>query len=215
MFNKAKFAKNKGMIATAFAVAIGGVCLAQSASAEQIIGRQAYVSVGENTRAPIGWKQFCQDHAEECSVSPAQAVDVQLTKAAYKEMERINRYVNDHVKPMTDLDHFGVVEKWSYPEDGYGDCEDYVLEKRRKLIQAGWPRGALLITVVRDKKGDGHAVLTVRTDKGEYVLDNQEDEILPWSETGYRFVKRQSQTDVNVWVSLGDNRPTNYVAGTK
>jgi predicted transglutaminase-like cysteine proteinase len=55
----------------------------------------------------------------------------------------------------------------------------------------------------------------VRTDKGEYVLDNQEDKILPWSETGYRFVKRQSQTDVNVWVSLGDSRPTNYVAGTK
>jgi predicted transglutaminase-like cysteine proteinase len=212
----AKLAKNKGMIAAAFAVAIGGICAAQSAhAAEQAVGRQAYVAVGENTRAPIGWKQFCQDHPDECNVSPAQAVDVQLTKSAYKEMERINRYVNDHVKPMTDLDHFGVVEKWSYPDDGYGDCEDYVLEKRRRLIQAGWPRAALLITVVRDKKGDGHAVLTVRTDKGEYVLDNQEDEILPWSETGYRFVKRQSQTDVNVWVSLGDNRPTNYVAGTK
>lgn len=212
----AKLAKNKGMIVAAFAVAIGGICVAQSAhAAEQTVGRQAYVAVGENTRAPIGWKQFCQDHPDECNVSPAQAVDVQLTKSAYKEMERINRYVNDHVKPMTDLDHFGVVEKWSYPDDGYGDCEDYVLEKRRRLIQAGWPRAALLITVVRDKKGDGHAVLTVRTDKGEYVLDNQEDEILPWSETGYRFVKRQSQTDVNVWVSLGDNRPTNYVAGTK
>ena len=212
----AKRAKNKGMIAAAFAAAIGGICVSQSAhAAEQTVGRQAYVAVGENTRAPIGWKQFCQDHPDECNVSPAQAVDVQLTKSAYKEMERVNRYVNDHVKPMTDLDHFGVVEKWSYPDDGYGDCEDYVLEKRRRLIQAGWPRAALLITVVRDKKGDGHAVLTVRTDKGEYVLDNQEDEILPWSETGYRFVKRQSQTDVNVWVSLGDNRPTNYVAGTK
>jgi predicted transglutaminase-like cysteine proteinase len=212
----AKLANNKGMIAAVFAVAIGGICLAKSASAaEQTVGRQAYVSVGENTRAPIGWKQFCRDHADECNVSPAQAVDVQLTKSAYKEMERINRHVNDHVKPMTDLDHFGVIEKWSYPEDGYGDCEDYVLEKRRRLVEAGWPRAALLITVVRDKKGDGHAVLTVRTDKGEYVLDNQEDEILPWSETGYRFVKRQSQTVVNVWVSLGDNRPTNYVAGTK
>jgi predicted transglutaminase-like cysteine proteinase len=215
MFGNVKLAKSKGLVATAFAVAIGGICLAQSAQAEQIIGRQAYVSVGENTRVPIGWKQFCQDHPDECNVSPAQAVDVQLTKSAYKEMERINRYVNDNVKPLTDLDHFGVVEKWSYPTDGYGDCEDYVLEKRRRLIEAGWPRAALLITVVRDKKGDGHAVLTVRTDKGEYVLDNQEDEILPWSETGYRYVKRQSQTDVNVWVSLGDNRPTKYVAGTR
>ena len=75
---------------------------------------------------------------------------------------------------MTDLEHWGVVESWYYPDDGYGDCEDYVLLKRRMLMQAGWPREALLITVVRDKNGDGHAVLTVKTDKGEYILDNQE-----------------------------------------
>ena len=75
------------------------------------------------------------------------------------------------------------------------------------LMQAGWPREALLITVVRDKNGDGHAVLTVKTDKGEFVLDNQNDDIVLWSETGYRFVKRQSQSDPNVWVALGEPRP--------
>jgi len=75
------------------------------------------------------------------------------------------------------------------------------------LMQAGWPRQALLITVVRDKQGDGHAVLTVKTDRGEFVLDNQNEEVLLWSETGYRFVKRQSQIDPNVWVALGDPRP--------
>ena len=105
------------------------------------------------------------------------------------------------------MDHWGVVENWSYPDDGKGDCEDYVLLKRRMLMQAGWPREALLITVVRDKKGDGHAVLTVKTDKGDFILDNQEEQILLWSETGYRFVKRQSQTNPNVWVALGDPRP--------
>jgi predicted transglutaminase-like cysteine proteinase len=108
---------------------------------------------------------------------------------------------------MTDLDHYGVVEKWAYPVDGYGDCEDYVLQKRKMLIEAGWPREALLITVVRDKHGDGHAVLTVKTDKGEFILDNQNEEVVLWSETGYRFVKRQSQSDVNVWVSLGEQKP--------
>ena len=107
---------------------------------------------------------------------------------------------------MTDLEHWGVVERWNYPDDGYGDCEDYVLLKRRMLMQAGWPREALLITVVRDKKGDGHAVLTVKTDQGEFILDNQEPQILPWTKTGYRFVKRQSQSDPNLWVSLGEPR---------
>jgi predicted transglutaminase-like cysteine proteinase len=81
-----------------------------------------------------------------------------------------------------------------------------VLLKRRMLIQAGWPREALLITVVRDRKDEGHAVLTVKTDRGEYILDNQIEDLLPWFKTGYRFVKRQSQSDPNVWVSLGDPR---------
>ena len=120
---------------------------------------------------------------------------------------RINQWVNDTVKPMTDMDHWGVVERWNYPDDGYGDCEDYVLLKRKMLMQAGWPREALLITVVRDKNDDGHAVLTVKTDKGEYILDNQTDDIVLWSDTGYRFVKRQSQSDPNVWVALGEPRP--------
>ena len=82
-----------------------------------------------------------------------------------------------------------------------------MLLKRKMLMQAGWPREALLITVVRDKNGDGHAVLTVKTDKGEYILDNQTDDIVLWSDTGYRFVKRQSQSDPNVWVALGEPRP--------
>ena len=90
-----------------------------------------------------------------------------------------------------------------------------MLLKRKMLIQAGWPREALLITVVRDKRGDGHAILTVKTDRGEYILDNQNDQILLWSETGYRFVKRQSQTDPNVWVSLGEPRGTPATAASR
>ncbi len=129
-----------------------------------------------------------------------------LSAIAWKDLQRINLWVNTHVKPMTDMDHWGVVERWNYPDDGYGDCEDYALEKRKLLMQAGWPREALLMTVVRDHNGNGHAVLTVKSDRGEYILDNQENEIVAWNKTGYRFVKRQSQSDPNVWVSLGEQR---------
>ena len=141
--------------------------------------------------------------------------DVVLSNKAWTDLVRINKWVNDNVKPMTDLEHWGVVEKWSYPDDGYGDCEDYVLLKRRMLMEAGWPREALLITVVREKNGNGHAVLTVKTDKGEFILDNQEERILLWSETSYRYVKRQSQTDPNRWVALGDPRPTTATASSR
>jgi predicted transglutaminase-like cysteine proteinase len=141
--------------------------------------------------------------------------DVVMSPRAWKDLVRVNQWVNQNIQPVTDLDHWGVVERWSYPDDGRGDCEDYVLLKRRMLIEAGWPRSALLITVVRDRKGEGHAVLTVKTDKGEFILDNQEEEVLLWSETGYRYVKRQSQTDPNVWVALGDGRPAVNTASSR
>ena len=166
--------------------------------------RAAYAAVGEATRPPIGWVEFCIRYKPECETKPSAARDVVLTAKAWSDLVKVNNWVNDNIKPITDLEHWGVVEQWDYPDDGYGDCEDYVLLKRRMLTQAGWPREALLITVVRDKKGDGHAVLTVKTDRGEFILDNQESQILAWNKTGYRFVKRQSQTDPNVWVALGE-----------
>lgn len=169
---------------------------------EQIV----FVAIGEPTRAPIGWVEFCVEYKPECATRPSTPRDVVLTPKAWTDMVKVNAWVNDSIHPVTDLEHWGVVERWNYPDDGKGDCEDYVLLKRRMLMQAGWPREALLITVVRDKKGDGHAVLTVKTNRGEFVLDNQETQVLPWNKTGYRFVKRQSQSDPNTWVALGEPR---------
>jgi predicted transglutaminase-like cysteine proteinase len=174
--------------------------------------RVLYSPVGEMTRPPVGWVDFCNDHPKDCATRATSPRDVVLSAAAWRDLVRINNHVNTAIKPLTDAEQWGVVEKWSYPDTGYGDCEDYVLLKRRILIEAGWPRESLLITVVRDKKGDGHAVLTVRTDKGELILDNQEAKVLPWTETGYRFVKRQSQSDPNMWVLLSHPRPATATA---
>ena len=176
--------------------------------------RLAYVTVMNETRAPIGWIDFCTQYPRECAGGSTQPRDVVLSPRAWRDLQEVNTWVNNAIKPMTDMDHWGVVEKWSYPDDGYGDCEDYVLLKRRMLIQAGWPREALLITVVRDRKDEGHAVLTVKTDKGDFILDNQAENIVLWSQTGYRFVKRQSQADPNVWVSLGDPYASSATAAT-
>jgi len=192
------------------ALAVVSLTTAQAANE-----RPLFISVGPSARAPIGWTDFCAQSPRECDGRPLEARDVVLSQKAWKDLIRINKWVNDSIKPMTDMDHWGVIERWSYPDDGYGDCEDYVLLKRRMLMQAGWPRQALLITVVRDLKGEGHAVLTVKTDKGEFILDNQEDQILLWSETSYHFVKRQSQADQNVWVALGDNRPAIATAASR
>jgi predicted transglutaminase-like cysteine proteinase len=186
--------------------AVAGETTASLGGSSAIDERSVYAVVGEPTRPPIGWVEFCIEYKPECSTQPSSPRDVVLTQKAWADIIKVNAWVNQAIKPVTDLEHWGVIERWNYPDDGYGDCEDYVLLKRRMMMQAGWPREALLVTVVRDKKGDGHAVLTVKTDHGEYILDNQEPQVLPWNKTGYRFVKRQSQSDPNLWVSLGEPR---------
>ena len=206
---KEKILRGLGAAGFVLALAMSG----SSATAQ--VQRVLYSPVGDMTRPPIGWVDFCNDHRQECAVQPSSPRDVVLSNAVWRDLLRINHHVNSTIKPLTDLEHWGTVEKWSYPDDGYGDCEDYVLLKRRLLIQAGWPREALLITVVRDKRGDGHAVLTVRTNKGEFILDNQETKVLAWTETGYRFVKRQSQSDPNVWVLLSHPRPAAVTATSR
>ena len=190
-----------------------GMSASMSVSAKA--GDALYASLGETARSPIGWVEFCAENPGDCRGGASQPRDIVMSQTAWRDLLRVNKWVNETVKPITDMDHWGVIEKWSLPTDGYGDCEDYVLLKRKMLVDAGWPREALLITVVRDKKGEGHAVLTVKTDKGEFVLDNQNESVLAWTETGYRFVKRQSQSDPNVWVSLGDNRPAVATASSR
>jgi predicted transglutaminase-like cysteine proteinase len=205
----------KNILARGAAASFMTLAVLAAPTASNAEERPLFISVGDAAKAPIGWVEFCIEYEPECKTRPTQPRDVLLSTPAWKDLERVNLFVNTRVKPMTDMEHWGVVERWNYPDDGYGDCEDYVLQKRRLLIQAGWPREALLITVVRDKHGDGHAVLTVKTDKGEFILDNQTDQILVWSETGYRFVKRQSQSDPNVWVSLGDPRGASATATSR
>ena len=145
----------------------------------------AHVLVSGAARPPLGWVEFWARQPGECAGTTTAPRDLALSPKAWIYLVRVNNWVNETI-------------------NGYGDCEDYVLLKRRMLIQSGWPREALLITVVHDQNGKGHAVLTVTTDRGDYVLDNQNTDILLWSETGYRFFKRQSQSNPNVWVSLSD-----------
>lgn len=172
-----------------------------------------HLTGGRNTSAPVGFVRFCSENPGDC-LSRGEAVSTVALDARRKaELEQANSTVNAAIEPMTDQDHFGEVERWAYPDDGKGDCEDYVLEKRRLLVRRGWPASVLLITVVRDRDGDGHAVLTVVTDQGDLVLDNQEGRILPWRDTGYRFVKRQSQASPAEWVSLGDTIGPAVVGG--
>ena len=205
----------KAILKGSVAASVIAIALVASPSGGTAQERPLFIALGDVSRPPIGWIEFCVEYDPECKTKPSMPRDVVLATDAWKDLERVNLWVNTRVKPITDLDHWGVVERWNYPDDGYGDCEDYVLQKRKMLMQEGWPREALLITVVRDRHGDGHAILTVKTDKGEYILDNETNDIRLWSDTGYRFVKRQSQADPNVWIALGDTVPAPATASAR
>ncbi|MCG7393403.1 transglutaminase-like cysteine peptidase [Microvirga sp. ACRRW] len=150
----------------------------------------------------MGWVRFCEQNPAECSVDTSEPASIQLTAKDWQTLQRVNRQVNAGVKAKTDKDHWGVEDRWDFAEDGYGDCEDYQLLKRRKLVEAGFPRRALRMTVVIDEEGAGHAVMMVRTNRGDFILDNKRNIILPWHKTGYTYIKREGD-DGATWASLG------------
>jgi predicted transglutaminase-like cysteine proteinase len=166
----------------------------------------SFMNTGGRTTQPVGHYEFCQRLPQECRQATPKQAPVELTRKLWARIVDVNNAVNTGVQPRTDMEMWGKEEVWSYPDSGYGDCEDYVLEKRRRLMQAGVPAGDLLITVVRQPNGDGHAVLTVRTGMGEFILDNLEPRVLAWTETPYTYLKRQSQTNSGVWVTINDGR---------
>jgi predicted transglutaminase-like cysteine proteinase len=193
---------------TAQAITLAGLAFfAASAARATEPAFAAFAATGGETSVPYGWVEFCGRYASECPEDSREPQPIELTAQAMRRIRSVNAYVNRALEPVSDMDHWGVVDQWDYPTDGKGDCEDYALMKRRMLMKAGFPRQALLMTVVKEKNGDGHAVLMVKTTGGDFILDNLADDMKPWRETPYRFVKRQSEANPNIWVSIG--APTN------
>lgn len=156
---------------------------------------------GSVTSQPIGHYEFCQANREECSITSNGIAPARVTTFGWNVIREVNAEVNRRIMPMTDQDIFGRDEVWAYPSD-VGDCEDFVLEKRRELMRKGFSASNLLITVVRKPDGEGHAVLTVRTADGDYILDNLDERVRLWSETSYRYMKRQADYDTGRWVKI-------------
>lgn len=187
---------------TAFAVLAFGLSVGSGVQAE---AGARFMQTGAVTSQPIGHYQFCQGHKDECAVVSENTIAARVTDFGWNVIKEINSDVNRKVMPMTDQDIFGRDEVWTYPTE-VGDCEDFVLEKRRELMARGFTPANLLITVVRKPDGEGHAVLTVRTVDGDYILDNLDDRVRLWSETPYRFMKRQAEYNTGRWVKIENSQ---------
>jgi predicted transglutaminase-like cysteine proteinase len=194
----------------AISVVIGLFAVALPAMAQQVAvispatRAPEFMRVYGSSQPPYGFVAFCERMPQECVVTSSDDSRYRATPQSLSELDEVNRLVNHEIEPATDMEVYGVAEYWTLPTTR-GDCEDYQLLKRHRLITRGWPSSALLMTVVRDEKNEGHAVLTARTTQGDYILDNKVDVVRLWNQTPYHYVMRQSYMDPKVWVSLDPN----------
>jgi predicted transglutaminase-like cysteine proteinase len=148
--------------------------------------------------APSGFIESCGRYQWICDNHPFNANSV----VKYDLLElanQVNNRVNTTVSQISDPENYGVAEYWTLPTNGKGDCEDLVLEKIRLLLDAGVESRLLSMAIVLDRVGENHVVLILRHRTGDLVLDSLSPRILPWNQTGYRFLAVQSDANRNEW----------------
>jgi len=183
-------------------LAVGAMLIAMVGSGQ---ASPLNMTVLGNASPPIGAYQFCKEMPADCVNAAGDQGELLLTEERWKTILKVNYQVNSSITPLTDKEIYGVEERWAYPRTA-GDCEDYALLKRKMLIEAGFSPSDLLMTVVLQPNGEGHAVLTVRTDRGDFILDNMRNKVMLWADTEYTYLKRQSADDPTRWVKLQDGR---------
>lgn len=164
--------------------------LSESRGVQYLVARQA-------TLAPFAFIKFCRTNPADCSRAQGPSV-TQLTGERERELRRVNTQINRAIKPVNEI---GKRDTWQ-ADVAQGDCEDFALTKRRKLIALGWSPRTLRIAVTRTASGEGHAVLVVKTSKGDLVLDNRTSAIKRWQRTDLNWVKIQSAENPRLWHTL-------------
>nr|WP_316656228.1 transglutaminase-like cysteine peptidase [uncultured Gellertiella sp.] len=130
---------------------------------------------------PLAYQLFCLNNPRECRAGHGKS-RVSYNSRIFATIAAVNRSVNSSIRPVHDRG-----DVWSL-NPGAGDCEDYALTKRSRLIHAGIPSGALRIAVVRTRSGEGHAVLFVKTSAGDFVLDNLKSYVYKRQQMTYHVV---------------------------
>lgn len=163
----------------------------------------SWMPAGTPTKAaPPGFISFCSRFLDQCIGSSNGARIVHLDLLAQAALKTVTRSVNREIFPEDDGPHYGRAEYWDIPTDGYGNCKDYALTKRKRLIDAGFPERALRLAIVVTPRENRHVVLTVATDRGDLVLDNLNNDVKPWIEVGYRWLERQDASGGLGWVTF-------------
>ena len=178
--------------ALAVAATVAGVAPATASAAAS-----AFLPARAESAPPSGARSLCKLYDWACRPpSGRQLTDAQIGFAA-----DVNRRINGQVREITDAAQYGRAEVWALPTRRGGDCEDFALLKKRDLVAAGLPPERLLLASVLDRRRESHAVLVLRTDRGDLVLDNLTDHVSDWRSTGYTFLRMQDPRRPSRWVA--------------
>ena len=149
---------------------------------------------------PAGFVSFCMHNLSWCMPNTRGPAKLVLDQKTFSRLEAVNLEINHEITYELDPQHFGVANVWSLAAvGGAGDCKDYALAKQRMLIDEGIPARALRIAIARTEQDELHAVLTVDTDRGDFVLDNRTPEIKRMPDTEYTWIMLQSASDPLRW----------------
>jgi predicted transglutaminase-like cysteine proteinase len=163
------------------------------------------VQFGPTAGTPAGLYRLCRGGHEVCHPRDARSVDVDADGSVapkprdLAQVHDVNDAVNSSIRPVADSIIPGVKRDIWRVEPARGDCEDFALTKKSRLMELGWPSSALLIAMVRLRKGADHAVLVVRTTEGDLVLDNLVPDVKSWSNMDYRPKSIQAPDDQWRW----------------
>ena len=188
-----------GLVTACQTVTAGGPLGFDGSSAIPTVSRP--MTVAGASLPPRGFVEFCARNAAACDETAVAAEPVRLTPERWQELNQINTAVNRSFTFTADSVTYGKSEHWTYLESE-GDCEDFALEKQRRLVERGWPADSLLIAVAKVPSQGGHAVLVAVTENGDYVLDVLTTAVRPWHEVNYRWLKRQAPGNPKAWLKL-------------
>ncbi len=164
--------------------------------------------------APFQHVRFCLRYPSDCKSDPSESERIILNDETAKLLELVNRDVNGAISPAVKAYGSELQDGWTI-SPGVGDCNDYAVTKRHKLLQSGLPAKALRLSVVKTATGIGHLVLVVVTTKGDLVLDNLTETIRPWQNTDYHWLKIQSAADARLWYEVKAATPSVSQANRK
>ncbi|MGH1456716.1 MAG: transglutaminase-like cysteine peptidase [Alphaproteobacteria bacterium] len=137
-----------------------------------------------NLKAFTKWsdmfKRFDADLNTEQGKKIAQNLKTQISSlkgsSVYETANAVNSFMNQK-KYIVDNKNWGKSDYWATPIEFMargGDCEDFAIAKYAALRALGVPENRMRILILQDqKKNVPHAVLTVYTEKGPMILDNQ------------------------------------------